>query len=141
MLLLPRQGPAARPERSEPMIDHMTLPVSDFQKSKKFYETVLAPLEYVNIMEFEDMVCGFGVQGKPDFWISSETRPGHSYHIAFRAKDRATVRAFYEAALAAGARDNGAPGPRPMYHPNYYGAFVYDLDGHNIEAVCHAPEA
>ena len=86
-----------------------------------------------------ERAAGFGADGKPDFWIGSEGGLNRAVHIALLAKDRATVDAFYRAALAAGGKDNGAPGLRPLYHPNYYGAFVFDPDGHNIEAVCHAP--
>jgi catechol 2,3-dioxygenase-like lactoylglutathione lyase family enzyme len=82
--------------------------------------------------------AGFGVPPKPDFWIGSGS-PRDSIHVAFRAANRALVDAFYKAAISAGGRDNGAPGLRPHYHPNYYGAFVLDPDGHNIEAVCHDP--
>jgi catechol 2,3-dioxygenase-like lactoylglutathione lyase family enzyme len=89
--------------------------------------------------ENDAKACGFGTGGKPDFWIGGEGGLNKPVHIAIAAKDRATVDAFYQAALAAGARDNGAPGIRAHYHPNYYGAFVLDPDGHNIEAVCHAP--
>ncbi|MBI3890706.1 MAG: VOC family protein [Candidatus Wallbacteria bacterium] len=120
------------------MIDHLTLPIQDFEKSKKFYSTALRPLGYELIMEFEN-VTGFGVAGKPDFWISKQG-VAPSLHIAFRAATRAAVDAFYEAAIAAGGRDNGRPGLRQHYHPDYYGGFVYDPDGHNIEAVCHTPE-
>ena len=84
--------------------------------------------------------AGFGAGGKPDFWIGGEGGIGRSLHIAIVAKTRAAVDAFHRAALAAGGRDNGAPGLRPHYHPNYYGAFVLDADGHNIEAVCHGSE-
>ncbi len=83
--------------------------------------------------------AGFGRWGKPDFWIS-QGEPGQAFHIAFAADDRTTVDAFHEAAIAAGGRDNGGPGLRPEYHPSYYGAFVFDPDGNNIEAVCHMPE-
>jgi catechol 2,3-dioxygenase-like lactoylglutathione lyase family enzyme len=76
---------------------------------------------------------------KPDFWIGGEGRLNRPLHVALTAKDRASVDAFYHAAIAAGGKDNGSPGPRPHYHPNYYAAFVFDPDGHNIEAVCHAP--
>jgi predicted lactoylglutathione lyase len=84
--------------------------------------------------------CGFGKQGKPVFWIGSDGKSSPPMHVAFSADTRAEVRAFYEAALRAGGRDNGGPGLRPQYHANYYGAFVLDLDGHNVEAVCHAAE-
>jgi catechol 2,3-dioxygenase-like lactoylglutathione lyase family enzyme len=121
------------------MIDHIGIHVSDGKRSKAFYVQALATLGYEIVMEWEE-ACGFGVAGKPDFWIS----PGPLnpvLHVAFRANDRATVNAFYEAALRAGGRDNGAPGIRQHYHANYYGAFVLDPDGYNIEAVTHAPEA
>jgi catechol 2,3-dioxygenase-like lactoylglutathione lyase family enzyme len=121
------------------MLDHLGLRVSDFAASKRFFESALAPLNYTFVMEFGGSVAGLGAEGKPDFWIS-EGEPVAQIHVAFVSPDRATVDAFYEAALAAGGRDNGAPGVRPDYHANYYGAFVYDLDGNNIEAVCHQPE-
>jgi catechol 2,3-dioxygenase-like lactoylglutathione lyase family enzyme len=89
-------------------------------------------------MEPSASAAGFGRWGKPDFWIG-EGEPGQAFHIAFAADDRATVDAFHEAAIAAGGRDNGGPGLRPEYHPSYYGAFVLDPDGNNIEAVCHRP--
>ena len=88
--------------------------------------------------QFGAKACGFGRDGKPDFWIGGEGGLNQPLHIAIATKDRAAVDAFYKAAMAAGAKDNGAPGLRPHYHPNYYGAFVLDFDGHNIEAVCHA---
>jgi catechol 2,3-dioxygenase-like lactoylglutathione lyase family enzyme len=93
---------------------------------------------YELLMEFEQF-AGFGVAPKPDFWIG-QGKPTDSVHVAFRADSRAMVDAFYEAAMAAGGNDNGPPGLRPHYHANYYGAFVLDPDGHNIEAVCHVPE-
>ena len=119
------------------MIDHIGLPVSDIARSVAFYERALAPLGYVVIMKF-DQYAGFGVAGKPDFWIGLGAPKDH-IHVAFRAKGRADVRAFHEAAMAAGGKDNGPPGIRELYHPDYYGAFVLDPDGHNIEAVCHEP--
>lgn len=126
------------------MIDHIGFPVSDYARAKAFYEQALAPLGYTLIMEVrqtenDSPAAGFGANGKPDFWIGGEGGLARSLHVAILAKDRATVDAFYRAALAAGGTDNGAPGLRPHYHPNYYGAFVLDPDGHNIEAVCHAP--
>ena len=126
------------------MIDHVGFPVSDYARSKAFYEKALAPLGYTLIMEvqqnqFDAKAAGFGANGKPDFWIGGEGGLNKPLHIAIATKDRAAVDAFHKAALAAGARDNGAPGIRAHYHPNYYGAFVLDFDGHNIEAVCHAP--
>lgn len=121
------------------MIDHIGLHVCNLEKSKAFYQSALAPLGYKLLMEFEND-AGLGVDGKPDFWISPAQTIGKSIHVAFVSEDRATVDAFYKAALAAGGTNNGAPGLRPMYHPDYYGAFVHDLDGHNIEVVCHKPE-
>jgi catechol 2,3-dioxygenase-like lactoylglutathione lyase family enzyme len=129
------------------MIDHIGFPVSDFERSKAFYLKALAPLDYSLVMEMmqerppgEAPAAGFGAKGKPDFWIGGEGGLDKPLHVAIVAKDRATVDAFYKAAIAAGGRDNGAPGIRPHYHANYYGAFVLDPDGHNIEAVCHKPE-
>lgn len=125
------------------MIDHTGVGVSDFERSKAFYEKALAPLGYVLIMEITAAQtgafsgAGFGIPPKPDFWIGSGGSQVPGVHIAFRADDRAEVDAFYHAAIAAGGRDNGAPSLRPHYHANYYGAFVLDPDGHNIEAVCH----
>ena len=127
------------------MIDHVGFPVSDYERSKAFYLKALAPLDYTLVMEVtqeqtgHDPAAGFGANGKPDFWIGGEGGLDKPLHVAIVAKDRATVDAFYKAAMAAGGRDNGAPGIRAHYHPNYYGAFVLDPDGHNIEAVCHAP--
>ena len=128
------------------MIDHIGFAVSDYASSKEFYTRALAPLGYVLIVEVGGeltgsgaMAAGFGENGKPDFWIDGEGTPERSLHVAITAKDRATVDAFHAAALAAGGVDNGAPGLRPHYHETYYGAFVLDPDGHNIEAVCHAP--
>lgn len=111
---------------------------------KDFYARALAPLGYTLIMETTaeqtgQPAAGFGSGGKPDFWIGGEGKVERPLHVAFVAKDRPTVDAFYRAALAAGGKDNGPPGLRPHYHSNYYGAFVLDHDGHNIEAVCHAP--
>ncbi len=124
------------------MIDHIGLSVSDYEESKAFYLATLAPLGYALVMEIADAgpAAGLGAGGKPDFWIAAGAATTPHTHIAFRARDRTTVRAFHEAALAAGARDNGAPSLRPQYHPNYYGAFVLDRDGHNVEVVCHDPE-
>ena len=119
------------------MIDHTGLTVTDVVKSKAFYRAALAPLGYSLLIEFDDD-AGFGVAPKPDFWIGQGTLNGARSHVAFRAETRQLVDAFYEAAMAAGGTDNGPPGIRPHYHPNYYCAFVLDPDGHNIEAVCHA---
>ena len=128
------------------MIDHVGFPVSDYARSKAFYTKALVPLGYTLIMEVGaeqtesgSPAAGFGIDGKPDFWIGGEGGLNGVLHVAFAVEERAVVDAFYRAALAAGAQDNGAPGLRPHYHPDYYAAFVLDPDGHNIEAVCHAP--
>ena len=122
------------------MFDHLGFAVSDFEKSLAFYKAALAPLGVGIVMQGEGF-AGFGRDKRPQFWIGhGETLVGR-IHIAFAAGDRAEVRAFHVAALAAGAKNNGAPGLRPHYHPNYYGAFAIDPNGHNIEAVCHSPEA
>ncbi|WP_269630703.1 VOC family protein [Pelomonas sp. BJYL3] len=129
------------------MIDHTGVVVSDFERSKAFYRQALAPIGYQLLLEFPAAVtghtdvAGFGEPPKPDFWISRGTPNQPPIHIAFRVGTRAEVDAFHRAALAAGGQDNGAPGLRPHYHPDYYGAFVHDPDGHNIEAVCHLPES
>ena len=126
------------------MLDHVGFAVADAERSRRFYEQALAPLGITLIMsvtpeqtEAGGTAHGFGSNGKPYFWIGDNERVGEGTHVAFAAETRAVVDAFYEAALAAGGRDNGAPGLRPHYHPNYYGAFVLDPDGMNIEAVCH----
>jgi len=121
------------------MIDHIGIEVGDYEKSKNFYIRALEPLGYELIMEVHGW-AGFGVDGKPDFWIHEGAITKPKVHVAFRSKNREKVREFYEAAIKAGGIDNGPPGIREMYHPNYYGAFVLDPDGHNIEAVCHYPE-
>jgi catechol 2,3-dioxygenase-like lactoylglutathione lyase family enzyme len=128
------------------MIDHTGITVSDFERSKAFYKRALLPLGYQVIMQISAEEtggfagAGFGIPPKPDFWIGSGSPQVPPVHIAFRADSRAEVDAFYSAAMAAGGRDNGAPVLRPHYHPSYYGAFVLDPDGHNIEAVCHDKE-
>jgi catechol 2,3-dioxygenase-like lactoylglutathione lyase family enzyme len=127
-------------------IDHSSLSVSNFAKAKAFYGAALAPLGITVLMEFAKAVtgnadvAGLGSNGKPFFWLADAGKTSPRIHLAFVADSRAQVDAFYNAALGAGGKDNGAPGLRPMYHPNYYGAFVLDADGHNIEAVCHAAE-
>jgi catechol 2,3-dioxygenase-like lactoylglutathione lyase family enzyme len=129
------------------MIDHIGLTVSDIEKSKAFYTRALAPMGFQLLTEIPVSLsgskdfAGFGEPPKPEFWISSGTPNTPAVHVAFRASTRAQVDAFYAAALSAGGRDNGAPGIRQHYHPNYYGAFILDPDGHNIEVVCHAPES
>jgi catechol 2,3-dioxygenase-like lactoylglutathione lyase family enzyme len=125
------------------MFDHLGFPVADLGKSREFYVAALAPLSIVIGMEVtaeqtgKDAHIGFGRDGKPSFWIGTGDRRSGSVHVAFTAASRSQVDAFYRAALAAGGRDNGAPGIREYYHPNYYGAFVLDPDGNNVEAVCH----
>ena len=129
------------------MIDHVGFAVADAERSKRFYEQALAPLGITLIMsvtpdqtESGGTAHGFGSDGKPYFWVGDNERTGEGTHVAFAVDSRAKVDAFYEAALAAGGRDNGAPGIRAHYHPDYYGAFVFDPDGNNIEAVSHRPE-
>lgn len=137
------------------MIDHLGFNVSDIARSKLFYDAALAPLQIAVVMEVTPeqsgrpyAYLGYGktadsrdIQaGKPSFWIAGEPGTGNHLHVAFLAASRAEVDAFHAAALAAGGTDNGPPGVRAHYHPNYYGAFVLDPDGHNIEAVCHKPE-
>jgi catechol 2,3-dioxygenase-like lactoylglutathione lyase family enzyme len=127
------------------MIDHLGLGVSDFAASKAFYAKALKAIGYELLMDFPaegtggHAAAGFGASPKPDFWIGSGKPKVPPIHVAFQAATRAQVDAFYRAALAAGGRDNGAPGLRLAYHPDYYAAFVLDPDGHNIEAVCHQP--
>jgi catechol 2,3-dioxygenase-like lactoylglutathione lyase family enzyme len=130
------------------MIDHLTLHVSDYAGSRDFYLRALAPLGYELVMEFSREqspglparhFCGLGAGGKPDFWLRESSPATTPTHLAFAAPNRAAVDSFYRAALAAGATPNGDPGLRPEYHPNYYGAFVIDPNGHNLEAVCHGP--
>jgi catechol 2,3-dioxygenase-like lactoylglutathione lyase family enzyme len=127
------------------MLDHIGFGVSDFARSKAFYERALAPLGYRVVMQVTPeeaggaAYAGFGDERKPYFWIGTGNALKGRLHVALVAKDRAAVDAFYHTALAAGGTDNGAPGLRAHYHPNYYGAFVLDPDGHNVEAVCHAP--
>lgn len=123
-------------------LDHVSIATADYVKSLAFYEAALAPLGIKTQMKFEGPegnVAGLG-RDMPDFWVGDGGALQGRMHIAFAAPNRAAVDAFYAAAIAAGARDNGAPGLRAHYHPTYYAAFVFDPDGHNIEAVCHAPE-
>jgi catechol 2,3-dioxygenase-like lactoylglutathione lyase family enzyme len=124
------------------IIDHVGLKVSDFDRSLALYREALATLgiELLSDMTFgRDRIAGFG-KGHPSFWISNGASARGETHVAFSAASRAEVAAFYSVALSMGGRDNGAPGLRAQYHPDYYAAFVLDPDGHNIEAVCHAPE-
>jgi catechol 2,3-dioxygenase-like lactoylglutathione lyase family enzyme len=135
------------------MLDHISLRVADYERSKQFYVAALAPLGFTFAMESASSGAGFRRDGIPGFWVrqgephdsgGAAVEPGScggpAIHVAFSSKDRAGVDAFHQAALAAGARDNGAPSLRPQYHANYYGAFVLDPDGYNIEAVCHRAE-
>ena len=121
------------------MLDHIGFTVGDYDRSKAFYERALAPLGIELLLEWPGQAAGFGEGGKPFFFL--ETRPPTvtGVHVAFAVDDRQTVHAFHAAALEAGGTDNGAPGPREIYHPHYYGAYVLDPDGNNIEAVCHKP--
>ena len=122
------------------MLDHVGFAVSDYERSKAFYEKALAPLGLTLLMEPVAEAAGFGEGGKPFFWIETRGRAVQgAIHVAFAAKSRETVDAFHAAALEAGGKDNGAPGVRKIYHPDYYGAYVLDPDGNNVEAVCHRP--
>ena len=128
------------------IIDHIGLQVSDYGRARQFYERALAPLGISVVMEVKAeesggyQGSGFGRNGKPSFWLEGGARTAPHTHIAFVADSRADVDSFHKAALAAGGQDNGGPGIRSQYHASYYGAFVLDPDGHNIEAVCHRPE-
>lgn len=119
------------------MIDHTAVNVTDLEEGKRFYSEALKPLGYSLQFEVAEFL-GFGDEDMPNFGVVRRGPVGAG-HVAFRAPDRASVDAFYEAATAAGGRDNGAPGVREHYHPNYYAAYVHDADGNNIEAVCHTP--
>ena len=127
------------------MIDHIGMPVRDLARATEFYLQALAPLGIAIVMRVSaeesghGAAVGFGANQKPFFWIGEGERLGGHVHVAFAASSREAVDAFYRAGLAAGGKDNGPPGLRPHYHANYYGAFVLDPDGNNIEAVCHAP--
>jgi catechol 2,3-dioxygenase-like lactoylglutathione lyase family enzyme len=126
------------------MLDHVSLGVADFDRSRAFYDAVLATLGMKRCLNFHG-AAGYGAEDRAVFWIGlpiddgRAAQPAGGSHLAFAAKDRPAVDAFHKAALAAGGRDNGAPGLRPHYHANYYGAFVFDPDGHKIEACCHQP--
>ncbi len=126
------------------MLDHITFGVTDFARSAEFYTRAFAPLGVKRLYdvppEYSGGVSSTGYgDSRPWFWIVEQDATRGKLHIALTAKSRAIVDAFYAEAIAAGGRDNGAPGLRPHYHENYYGAFVLDADGHNIEAVCHLP--
>jgi catechol 2,3-dioxygenase-like lactoylglutathione lyase family enzyme len=129
----------------ESILDHISVNVTDFERSKAFYSQALAPLHISLVMEF-GLAAGFGRGQKPELWLGAGKTDFQSdeqvailtpIHVCLRARNQAEVDAFYAAALAAGGRDNGAPGIRAHYHAGYYGAFVLDPDGHNIEAVFH----
>lgn len=125
------------------MIDHTGLNISNPTISRAFYDKALAPIGYKVLIEVPKeytggkTFLGYGVDPKADFWVGEGIPNEPRIHIAFRAESRKEVDEFYQAALAAGGKDNGAPGLRPHYHKDYYGAFVLDPDGHNIEVVCH----
>ncbi|SFK58311.1 VOC family protein [Methylophaga sulfidovorans] len=131
------------------MFDHLSTYSVDYPATKSFYEAVFAPLGYSVQVEFvadwnpdfpTQRMCAFGVGGKPTYWIIETKEKYTPRHIAFSAASRSLVDQFYQQAMANGGKDNGEPGLRPMYHVNYYGAFVIDPDGNNVEAVCHSPE-
>ena len=131
------------------MLDHVGFAVTDIGRSRAFYETALKPLGITLIMDIPPeqnaqggggRALGFGMPDNPFFWIADNQRVGEGTHVAFQVDHRELVDAFHKAALAAGGRDNGGPGIRAHYHPNYYAAYVFDPDGFNIEAVCHRPE-
>jgi catechol 2,3-dioxygenase-like lactoylglutathione lyase family enzyme len=130
------------------MIDHLSTYATNYAATKEFYEAALQPLGCGVQFEMqttwdeefpERRICAFGPPGKLTFWVIEVKQPASPRHIAFSAPDRASVAAFHGAALGAGGKENGAPGPRPIYHEHYFGAFVLDPDGNNVEAVCHAP--
>jgi catechol 2,3-dioxygenase-like lactoylglutathione lyase family enzyme len=129
----------ARPGREIGMLDHVTIGVSDIERSKEFYDRALRLLGIQRLYSDGETFAGYGANRKAFFWIGLRNKPQTGAHIAFTSQNRATVDAFYAEALAAGGKDNGRPGLRPHYHANYYGAFIFDPDGHNIEAVCHSP--
>jgi catechol 2,3-dioxygenase-like lactoylglutathione lyase family enzyme len=120
------------------MLDHVTIGVSKLNHARVFYDRALRPLGIRRLYADGETFSGYGADKKAFFWIGARAAVTTGAHVAFTAPDRAAVDAFHAAALAAGGRDNGAPGLRPHYHHHYYGAFVLDPDGHNIEAVCHA---
>ncbi len=130
------------------MIDHLSTYATDFDASKSFYDAVFAALGYSVQMEMKaewdqdfpnHRLCAYGPEGRPIYWVVEVRDAFTPRHVAFTAPDRATVDAFHAAGLAAGGRDHGAPGPREIYHPDYYGGFLLDPDGNNVEAVCHIP--
>lgn len=122
------------------MLDHVTLKISDLARSMAFYEAALKPLGIIHLYGEAGIFAGYGIAPKAFFWIGRSAAPITGAHVALTTPDRATVDAFHAAAITAGGTDNGKPGLRPHYHANYYGALVFDSDGHNIEAVCHIPQ-
>jgi catechol 2,3-dioxygenase-like lactoylglutathione lyase family enzyme len=134
------EGDDRRILRSSPMLDHVSIQCADVGASSAFYDAVLAPLRGARVMDFGEVI-GYGVDGRPTFWLGPLTtgEPNREIHVAFEAGDRAGVRAFFDAAVTAGAIVLHEPRVFPEYHPDYYGAFVRDPDGNNVEAVCHAP--
>jgi catechol 2,3-dioxygenase-like lactoylglutathione lyase family enzyme len=122
------------------VLDHVTIGITDIERSKAFYDRALGALGISRLYAGGADFAGYGVRPKAFFWIGTRSTPQTGAHVAFTASDRATVDRFYDDAIKAGGRDNGRPGMRPHYHANYYGAFVLDPDGHNIEAVCHTPQ-
>jgi catechol 2,3-dioxygenase-like lactoylglutathione lyase family enzyme len=127
------------------MVDHVSVGVTSLERSRRFYDAALRPIGVVRILDFEERGSDYGTMVAPfgvEFTITAESgaAPSPGIHVCFRATDREAVRAFHAAALEAGGRDDGPPGLRPLYHRDYYGAFVLDPDGHRLEAVCHAPQ-
>jgi len=122
------------------MLDHVGIRVSDLPSSPRFYDAVLRPLGHERCYS-DEVVVGYGPGGKPSFWLHGTGLQGGGAHIAFASPDRQSVEAFHSAGLAAGGMDNGAPGPRPDYGPEYFAAFLIDPDGNNIEAVCMKEES
>ena len=120
------------------MYDHLSLKVKDYKKSKRFYEKALEPLGYTLQGEYDGNTAGFGPGKSTALWISQGTTASSGVHLAFASPSRTAVKSFYTAAMEAGGRDNGGPGVRENYAPTYYAAFVFDPDGNNVEAVCHA---
>ena len=121
------------------MLDHVGFGVSEYQRSKAFYEQALAPLEITLVKEPMGAAAGFGRDGKAFFWLEPGRRVVKELHVAFEVQERAQVDAFHAGGLAAGGTDNGRPGVRAQYHPDCYGAYILDPDGNNVEAVCHKP--
>ena len=127
------------PRSEAKLIDHLGLNVSDLAVSRPFYEKALEPLGIMVLADYPKFV-GLGEDEAPYLWLAERESTSHGVHVAFHCKQRALVDSFHEAALSAGGKDNGSPGLREIYHPTYYGAFVLDPDGNNLEAVCHKPE-